>query len=183
MLSRMLDLCKARLRYELPCEETVRRQLQLLGAEGKAIARDFLVRCLASGVKISITGDLWSENGMGLFGIFAHGMPAYEMEKALIGLVACESERHTADNIESWTEDALKGVGLTAPSLLGTADGGNDLATANQKLLQPSDLTRLGIEHNSVDPDDFIFKKVSDNGANIKCAWDDDALWGLGSVR
>ena len=68
VLSRMLELCKARLRYELPCETTVRRQLQLLGAEGKAIARDFLVRCLASGVKISITGDLWSENGMGLFG-------------------------------------------------------------------------------------------------------------------
>ena len=95
VMSRMLELCKARLRYELPCEETVRRQLQLLGAEGKAISRDFLVRCLASGVKISITGDLWSENGMGLFGIFAHGMPAFEMERALIGLVACESERHT----------------------------------------------------------------------------------------
>ena len=63
---------------------------------------------------------------MGLFGIFAHGMPAYEMEKSLIGLVACESERHTADNIEKWTEDALKAVGLAAPSLLGTADGGND---------------------------------------------------------
>ena len=155
----MLELCKAHLRYELPCEETVRRQLQLLGAEGKAIARDFLVRCLASGVKISISGDLWSENGMGLFGIFAHGMPAYEMEKALIGLVACESERHKADNIEMWTEDTLKAVGLTAPSLLGTADGGNALATANQKLLQPSDLTRLGIDHDSIDPDDFIFKK------------------------
>ena len=70
VMFRMLELCKARLRYELPCEETVRRQLQLLGAEGKAIARDFLVRCLSSGVKIliSITGDLWSENGMGLFG-------------------------------------------------------------------------------------------------------------------
>ena len=98
--------------------------------------------------------------------------------------MACESERHTAANIEMWTEDALKAVGLTAPSLLGTADaGGNALATANQQLLQPSDLTRLGIEHDSIDPDDFIFKKVSDNGANIKCAWDDDALWGLGSVR
>jgi hypothetical protein len=42
------------------------------------------VRCLASGIKISITGDLWSENGMGLFGIYAHGMPEFKMEKALI---------------------------------------------------------------------------------------------------
>jgi hypothetical protein len=47
---------------------------------------------MLSGVKISITGDLWSENGMGLFGIYAHGMPEFKMEKALIGLVACESE-------------------------------------------------------------------------------------------
>ena len=29
---------------------------------------------------------------MGLFGIYAHGMPEFKMEKALIGLVACESE-------------------------------------------------------------------------------------------
>ena len=27
-----------------------------------------------SGVKPSISGDLWSDNGMGLFGIYAHGM-------------------------------------------------------------------------------------------------------------
>lgn len=46
----------------------------------------------ASGIKISITGDLWSENGMGLFGIYAHGMPEFKMEKALIALIACESE-------------------------------------------------------------------------------------------
>ena len=36
------------------------------------------------------------------------------MEKALIGLVACESKRHTAENIKKWTEEALKDIGLTA---------------------------------------------------------------------
>ena len=37
---------------------------------------------------------------MGLFGIFAHGITeTWVMEKALIGLVACEKELHTAVNI------------------------------------------------------------------------------------
>jgi hypothetical protein len=92
LLARILVLCQARLRYDLPCRLTVRRHLQLLGAEGKGIAHNFIVRCLRSGIKISITGDLWSDNGMGLFGIYAHGMPGFTMEKALIALVACESE-------------------------------------------------------------------------------------------
>ena len=40
------------------------------------------------------------------------------MEKALIGLVACESERHTAPSIKKWTEEALKDMGLTAAQLV-----------------------------------------------------------------
>ena len=66
------------------------------------------------------TGDLWSENGMGLFGsIYAHGMTdTWVMEKVLIGLVACESERHTHENIKKWTDEALEGIGLTATQLL-----------------------------------------------------------------
>ena len=56
---------------------------------------------------------------MGLFGIYAHGITeTWVMEKVLIGLVACESKRHTADNIKTWTEEALKNIGLTAEDLL-----------------------------------------------------------------
>jgi hypothetical protein len=40
-------------------------------------------------------------------------------EKALIGLVACESERHTAVNIAKWTKEALESIGLTEAGLLG----------------------------------------------------------------
>ena len=40
------------------------------------------------------------------------------MEKALIGLVACEKERHTADNIKKWTTEALLGIGLSPDELL-----------------------------------------------------------------
>ena len=70
----ILELCQCKLRYELPCTETVKSHLKLLGSEGKAVARDFLVRLLNSGVKPSISGDLWSESGMGLFGIYTHGI-------------------------------------------------------------------------------------------------------------
>ena len=51
---------------------------------------------------------------MGLFGIYAHGTAeTWVMEKALIGLVACESERHTAENIKKWTAEALTDIGFT----------------------------------------------------------------------
>ena len=57
------------------------------------MGRDFIVRLLKSGVKVSIAGDLWSDNGMGPFGIYAHGITeTWVMEKALIGLVARESK-------------------------------------------------------------------------------------------
>ena len=56
---------------------------------------------------------------MGLFGIYVHGITdTWVMEKALIGLVACESKRHTAENIKIWTEQALKDIGLTAAQLV-----------------------------------------------------------------
>ena len=114
LLARILEVCKARLRHTLPCAETVTEQLKLLGHEGKTLARDFVVRLLKSGVKPSISGDLWSEGGMGLFGIYAHGITeTWVMEKALIGLVACESERHTAENIKKWTAEALTDIGFT----------------------------------------------------------------------
>ena len=84
-----------------------------------AIGRDFVVDLLNSGVKPSISGDLWSDGGMSLFGIYAHGITSkWLMEKALIGLVACESESHTAVNIAKWTDEALEKLGLTAAQLL-----------------------------------------------------------------
>ena len=55
---------------------------------------------------------------MGLFGIYAHGITeTWVMEKALIGLVAYEKERHTAENIKKWTDEALVDIGFT-PVLL-----------------------------------------------------------------
>ena len=91
LLARILELCKCQLRYSLPTQETVRDHLTLLGDEGKTLGRNFMLRLLKSGVKPS--WYLWSDNGMGLFGIYAHGITeTWVMEKALIGLVACETK-------------------------------------------------------------------------------------------
>ena len=95
------------------------KKITLLGADGKEVARDFIKRLLRSGVKVSISGDLWSDNGMGLFGIYAHGITeTWVVEKALIGLVACESKSHTAANITTWTNQALSAMGMEATELL-----------------------------------------------------------------
>ena len=48
--------------YRLSCRQTLNHHLAQLGAEGKAAARIFCRRLLKSGEKISITGDLWSDN-------------------------------------------------------------------------------------------------------------------------
>jgi len=41
LIARMLDLCKSKLRYELPCDDTVRNHLDVLGEMGKNNARVF----------------------------------------------------------------------------------------------------------------------------------------------
>ena len=58
---------------------------------------------------------------MGLFGIYllrARDDRELGEEKALIALVACASEHHTAVNIKKWTNEALKDMGLVAAKLL-----------------------------------------------------------------
>ena len=68
-------------------------------------------------------------------------------------------------------------MGLTVQSLLGT-DTTTDLITSTVLArLKLKDLERLGIDGGETDPNAFIFKKISDNGSNIKCAWDDDESW------
>ena len=51
--------------------------------------------------------------------IYAHGITeTWVLEKALIGLVACSEDRHTAKKIKTWTEDALRDIGLNPSQLL-----------------------------------------------------------------
>ena len=128
---------------------TVTTHLSLLGAEGKAVARDFIVWLLKSGVKPTIKRrPLVGERHGALCHLefYAHGITGtWVVEKVLIVLVGCESQvcagcwactlslptqllitlepsllqRHTGDNIKKWTDDALESIGLTESDLLG----------------------------------------------------------------
>ena len=64
--------------------------------------------------------------------------------------------------------------------LLGTDTGADPVSAVTLTRLKPDDLARLGIEADIAKPDDFVFKKVSDNGSNMKaawCNWADDSNW------
>ena len=72
------DVCEGGGTTALPLLEkddaNLREETRLLGAEGKALGRDFIMRLLKSEVKTSQVQrrSLWSDNGMvGLFGIYA----------------------------------------------------------------------------------------------------------------
>lgn len=106
--------------------------------------------------------------------------------------LSCFSQRHTAENIERWTADALEAIGLKVGSLLRLEDEDNkatgldsaieSILGGDRLMLEQADLDRLGITEGdlaNVTSNDFVFKKISDNGSNIKKAWDDDeGRWG-----
>ena len=112
LIARMLDSCKSKLRYELPCDDTVRNHLDVLGEMGKNNARVCLKKLIKSGAKPSIAGDLWSDGGMGLFGVCAHGInnDDWTNSKMLVGSHACAEDHHTAANVETWTTETLAAV-------------------------------------------------------------------------
>ena len=68
-------------------------------------------------------------------------------------------------NIVRWTDEALEAIGLKVSSLLGTDTDADPISAVVLHRLKPNDLARLGIEPDNAEPDDFLFKKVSDNGS------------------
>jgi hypothetical protein len=51
------------------------------------------------------------------------------------------------------------------------------MAHVDKKYASKADLTRLGVPIDFDDPFDLVFKMVSDNGANMKAAWNDGTRW------
>ena len=76
---------------------TVTTHLSLLGAEGKALGRDFIVRLLKSGVKPTIriaenSGRRTAWGSLASTRTASLGPGCRVVEKVLIGLVACKSQ-------------------------------------------------------------------------------------------
>ncbi len=58
--------------YKGDCADTVRGLVSVLSDLGQKQCRLFVSTCLRGGTKLSLSGDLWSADGIGLFAIFGH---------------------------------------------------------------------------------------------------------------
>eukprot|EP00731_Ephydatia_muelleri_P001936 Em0001g1936a len=76
-------------------------------------ATQFISDLRDDGIKISIAGDLWSDNGMALFGICGHGITSnWDMKTVLLAASPCGHERHTGEYIEAQTKTLLARIGI-----------------------------------------------------------------------
>ena len=65
-----------------------------------SIATQFISDLRDDGIKISIAGDLWSDNGMAIYGICGHGITRnWEMKSVLLSASPCGHERHTESTL------------------------------------------------------------------------------------
>ena len=99
--------------YKGDCADTVRGLVSVLSDLGQKQCRLFVSTCLRGGTKLSLSGDLWSADGIGLFVIFGHYInEGFQICSGLIGLVSCGAEHHTGDYVQNKTEEALLKLGI-----------------------------------------------------------------------
>ena len=101
------------------------------------------------------------------------------MSACLHAAFACvHAQRHTAENIDKWTEEAFKDIGLTLPELTGKGDAEDPLGYFHRLTLE--DLVRLGFDEERIerclslgpevsaleqpDADEFIFMQSATTG-------------------
>lgn len=82
--------------YTRPSYTTVRALVTAFAQEGKNEAKRFVSRARQDGRKLSLTGDLWSDDGTGLFGIVGHYIDEdWKIQSKLLGLISCGHMHHT----------------------------------------------------------------------------------------
>ena len=98
--------------YEGCCEQTVKGHMTQMAAEGVSKAKREHEGVLADGIKLTKSGDLWSKNGMTLFGTLSHFILHKEREdtkpwkkwvmiERLTGAIPCSDVHHTGEYIAS----------------------------------------------------------------------------------
>ena len=134
-------------KYDGCCEKTVKHHAYAMAAEGKEECAAFHASLFEAGIKATASGDLWSKNGIALFGLISHGIErvesisstgkvevAWVMVEKLSGAVPCSEDRHTGDFIGEISDEAWGSCGIVKP-----------------------------IEQ--------LFARISDNGANMLKGW------------
>ena len=75
-------------RYKGVATGTVRSIVAAMSEEGKEQTKIFVARCVEGGTRLSLSGDLWSSDGMALFAIFGHCInDSFELGSCLLGHV------------------------------------------------------------------------------------------------
>ena len=131
--------------YSGACRTTVDGLISASKESGKAKCVRKTQNILNSGIFPSLSGDLWSKNGMALLGLMLHaidemvddGNLKWNMSEWLAGAIPASAHHHTA----AW----IKGATNTACNQLGVAR-----------------------------PEQQLFIKTADQGANMVKAWDPD---------
>lgn len=137
-------------KYDGCCDETVKHHVTLMALEGKNEVAAFHAELARQGIKPAASGDLWSKNGVALFGLVSHGIrrhvvvdpvsrlsvPKWTLVEKLCGSVPCKQKRHTSEYIGELSDEAWANSGLSDP----IAD---------------------------------IFARVSDNGSNMIKGWEE----------
>ena len=107
----MLEVSKGS--YKGASRQTVRALVSVLSDLGRKEARLFVCRCLQGGTRLTLSGDLWSADGIGLFAIFGHYINEdFQLCSGLLGLVSCGAECHTGDYVKNKTEEVLLDLGI-----------------------------------------------------------------------
>ena len=124
--------------YEGCCHQTVSQYIAMLESEGRDICRKFVEATLKQGTKPVISSDLWSKNGLALFGLLVHGIDEdWKMRELLAGAVPCSECRHTGAIIAKMNDDALKVVGMLDPpeqTFRAKTDNASNMITAYSNL-------------------------------------------------
>ncbi|KAK3247827.1 hypothetical protein CYMTET_42685 [Cymbomonas tetramitiformis] len=140
--------------YTLPNYEMVYQHTIKLSGVGKKKVKEFIFELLAEGVLPSIAGDIWSEGGVALLGILMYWLSDDGMiHERLLRCIPFSEVRHTADEIEKATKEALADFGIGEYTIGVNADAAptitSDTVTA------------------------FVHGSVSDNASNIVAGWND----------
>ena len=65
------------------------------------------------GLKVTLSGDLWSSHGTALFGLVMHGITKdWEMKELLAGAIPARLDPHTGEWVITATEEALKNIDI-----------------------------------------------------------------------
>ncbi|KAK3246185.1 hypothetical protein CYMTET_44264 [Cymbomonas tetramitiformis] len=118
--------------YTLPTHKLVQQNILKLSTEGRAKFKALQAELKADGVLPSISGYIWSENGIALFGILAYWIDGDgRYFERLVGTIPFSEVRHTGAEILLATKKVLADM-LIGEYVVDTKDEGKIVNTVSR---------------------------------------------------